>query len=167
MNNAVLCISAAVRNDGPVSPGKLNVDEIKRFCTRLEAVPCRIKEADVITVWQTLLCLFESDMLPEQNINIGSKTKKLKTGERLCCRIYFFPKISSWLLKYFTAFRVTILQTENYAMYCEMSDRFLFQYIITRVLTNPHFDGHFPDVYELATSTFFLPPFLLAENFWG
>ena len=27
MNNAVLCISAAVRNDGPVSPGKLNVDE--------------------------------------------------------------------------------------------------------------------------------------------
>ena len=38
------------RTDGSGSPGKLSVDEIERFCTRLDAVPCRIKEADIIRV---------------------------------------------------------------------------------------------------------------------
>jgi len=46
----LLCVLTAVSNDGAGSPGKLSVDEIKRFCTRLDAVPCRIKEADVIRV---------------------------------------------------------------------------------------------------------------------
>jgi len=37
--------------------GKLSVDEIERFCTRLDAVPCRIKEADIIRVWQPYPCV--------------------------------------------------------------------------------------------------------------
>lgn len=44
-----------VRNDGAGSPGKLSVDEIRRFCTRLGAVPCGIKEADIIRVHQLLI----------------------------------------------------------------------------------------------------------------
>lgn len=50
------------RNDGAGSPGKLSVDEIRRFCTRLDAVPCRIKEADTIRVCRLCWCLFGQEI---------------------------------------------------------------------------------------------------------
>jgi len=57
-NKSDKCCSCCVSSDGSGSPGKLSVDEIKRFCTRLDRVPCRIKEADVIRV-RRLSCLFQ------------------------------------------------------------------------------------------------------------
>jgi len=58
MNNRCIVYSVTpVRNDCMALSGKLSVDEIERFCTRLDAVPCRIKEADIIRVWQLCLCV--------------------------------------------------------------------------------------------------------------
>jgi len=54
-------VVTAVRNEGTGLPGKLSVDEIKRFCTRLDAVPCRIKEADIIRVCQIHLVYLDQN----------------------------------------------------------------------------------------------------------